>query len=229
MLDLRDPDRDDGLPQSVDAVLARLTTEGERVPEARGRQGAQGRPEEAARGAGRARRAPLRGLRRGHRAHRAGPGGHDHRPRRAAHHPAQREGGGGVQSAPRRRRALRGAGGGPRRRGHGGGAAHLRRRAGAPGADPGPGAGRHLRERGPGRAGGDHRQPPLGDLLAVRAAGQQAAEGLERHRNEDAECPGGTEGTKPLTVQPDDIPLKQDDHPYDAPAAESSSAKPDRP
>ena len=47
--------------------------------------------------------------------------------------------------------------------------------------------------------------------------------------NEDAECPGGTEGSKPLSVQPDDIPLKQDDHPYDAPAAESSSAKPDRP
>jgi hypothetical protein len=47
--------------------------------------------------------------------------------------------------------------------------------------------------------------------------------------NEDAECPGGVEGTKPLTVLPDDIPLKQDDHPYDAPAAESSSSKPDRP
>ncbi|MDX1925894.1 MAG: hypothetical protein SFV81_05220 [Pirellulaceae bacterium] len=47
--------------------------------------------------------------------------------------------------------------------------------------------------------------------------------------NEDAECPGGTEGSKPLPVLPDDIPLKQDDHPYDAPAAESSSAKPDRP
>ena len=47
--------------------------------------------------------------------------------------------------------------------------------------------------------------------------------------NEDAECPGGTESTKPLAVLPDDIPLQQEDHPYDAPAAESSSAKPDRP
>lgn len=47
--------------------------------------------------------------------------------------------------------------------------------------------------------------------------------------NEDAECPGGVEGSKAPAALPDDIPLKQDDHPYDAPAAESSSAKPDRP
>lgn len=46
--------------------------------------------------------------------------------------------------------------------------------------------------------------------------------------NEDAECPGGTENSKPMAVMPDDIPLQQEDHPYDAPAAESS-AKPDRP
>ncbi len=57
---------------------------------------------------------------------------------------------------------------------------------------------------------------------------------IENHRadskddNEDAECPGGTDGSKPSEALPDDIPLKQDDHPYDAPAAESS-AKPDRP
>lgn len=47
--------------------------------------------------------------------------------------------------------------------------------------------------------------------------------------NEDAECPGGAESTKVPAALPDDVPLKQDDHPYDAPAAESSSAKPDRP
>jgi len=47
--------------------------------------------------------------------------------------------------------------------------------------------------------------------------------------NEDAECPGGIEDSKPTAALPDDIQLKQDDHPYDAPAAESSSAKPDRP
>ncbi len=47
--------------------------------------------------------------------------------------------------------------------------------------------------------------------------------------NEDAECPGGVEGNDSLKKLPDDIPLEQEDHPYDAPAAESSSNKPDRP
>ncbi len=50
--------------------------------------------------------------------------------------------------------------------------------------------------------------------------------------NEDAsgaECPGGVEGEKPLPAMPDDVPLEQEEHPYDAPAAESTSNKPDRP
>ena len=46
---------------------------------------------------------------------------------------------------------------------------------------------------------------------------------------EDAECPGGNEGVKPLPSMPDDVPLEQEEHPYDAPAAESNSNKPDRP
>ncbi len=56
----------------------------------------------------------------------------------------------------------------------------------------------------------------------------QNPEADSKDDNEDAECPGGVEGSKSTTTLPDDIPLKQDDHPYDAPAAESS-AKPDRP
>ena len=50
--------------------------------------------------------------------------------------------------------------------------------------------------------------------------------------NEDAEgteCPGGAESAKKLPVLPDDVPLEQEEHPYDAPAAESTSNKPDRP
>ncbi len=50
--------------------------------------------------------------------------------------------------------------------------------------------------------------------------------------NEDAtgaECPGGTDGAKPLPVMPDDLPLQEEEHPYDAPAAVSTSNKPDRP
>ncbi len=62
-----------------------------------------------------------------------------------------------------------------------------------------------------------------------RKTDSKAGKKEDKDDNEDAECPGGTEGTKPLATLPDDIPLKQDDHPYDAPAAESSSAKPDRP
>ena len=58
---------------------------------------------------------------------------------------------------------------------------------------------------------------------------KNSKKGDKKGDNEDAECPGGTEGSKPLAALPDDIPLHQEDHPYDAPAAESSSAKPDRP
>ena len=58
---------------------------------------------------------------------------------------------------------------------------------------------------------------------------KNSQKGDSKGDNEDAECPGGTEGSKPLAALPDDIPLQQEDHPYDAPAAESSSAKPDRP
>lgn len=50
--------------------------------------------------------------------------------------------------------------------------------------------------------------------------------------NEDAtgaECPGGADSAKPLPVLPDDVPLQEEDHPYDAPAAESTLTKPDRP
>ncbi len=50
--------------------------------------------------------------------------------------------------------------------------------------------------------------------------------------NEDAtgaECPGGADGVKVLPNMPDDLPLQEGEHPYDAPAAESTSNKPDRP
>ncbi len=46
--------------------------------------------------------------------------------------------------------------------------------------------------------------------------------------NENGECPGGAEGDDKLLKLPEDIPLEQEAHPYDAPAAEYT-AKPDRP
>jgi hypothetical protein len=46
--------------------------------------------------------------------------------------------------------------------------------------------------------------------------------------NEDAECPGGSETDNGLLKLPEDIPLEQEAHPYDAPVADLN-AKPDRP
>lgn len=63
-------------------------------------------------------------------------------------------------------------------------------------------------------------------LKPLKPEGKQVK---DKDDNEDAaECPGGAEGDQVLKL-PDDVPLEQEDHPYDAPAAESLPTKPVRP
>ncbi len=70
------------------------------------------------------------------------------------------------------------------------------------------------------------------DVKPLKIKEPKSKEARNDSDNEDAagaECPGGADSAKPLPVMPDDVPLQEEEHPYDAPAAESTSNKPDRP
>ncbi len=57
----------------------------------------------------------------------------------------------------------------------------------------------------------------------------QVAISLKKQSQADAsnECPGSPDATAPVPVSdPDDVPLEQEEHPYDAPAAKSTAAPP---
>ncbi len=73
----------------------------------------------------------------------------------------------------------------------------------------------------------DYGEPQALTTDSVQPLKLSAQSQAEQSPDSAAECPGSPEGNADtLQVQPDDIPLEQDDHPYDAPSARQENSRP---